>query len=101
MTRSPTKAHSRTPPRYLARLAGQLSLLVGLSLLASVAVAGAESTSSQSSSGSATTSSQSGRSASDSRLLSTKPARGNGVKTRVLTRDGRVRDIVVEGKRLR
>ena len=36
------------------------------------------------------------RPAADSRVLSTRPAAGNGVKVRVLTKDGRVRDMVIK-----
>ncbi|RLA09778.1 MAG: hypothetical protein DRQ54_01620 [Gammaproteobacteria bacterium] len=74
-------------------------LLVGLSLLFVGGVGAADQSSSKSSTGSGKSQSQKksqSRPAADSRVLSTKPAGGNGVKMRVLTKDGRVRDVVVK-----
>jgi len=78
-------------------------LLVGLGLLFAGGVEAADRSSSKSSASSGKSQSQNKsqrQPAADSRVLSTKPAAGNGVKMRVLTKDGRVRDVVVkDGKK--
>lgn len=76
--------------------AGHLSsLLFALSLLLTTNVESADQRQDPSATRSGQTSSTA-RSASGSRVISTKPSGNNGVKTRVLTRDGRVRDVVVK-----
>lgn len=81
-------------------LIGRRGLLVGqLLLFAGGAVAADQPSSGQAGSNGQTVTQD--RGGSDSRVLSTKPTKNNGVKTRVLTRDGRVRDLVVESDRKR
>lgn len=81
------------------RLAGHkgFALLLGLSLFWAGGLRAADSNETTGASKSRTSSRihTPSRPAADSRVLSTRPASGNGTKVRVLTKDGRVRDVVI------